>query len=69
MFEDNNLNRPRPAQWTQGSLFPFIEECWSNSVAVVGNCNVVAARHLGLQQVRATADRGVDKPVATRLRG
>jgi hypothetical protein len=44
MFEDNNLHKVRPEQWTQGSLFPFIEECWSNSIAVVGNHNVVAAR-------------------------
>jgi hypothetical protein len=40
----NNLDRPRPDTWDQGSLFPFIEECWSNSVAVVGNKNVAAAR-------------------------
>lgn len=40
----NNLDRPRPEEWVKGSLFPFIEECWSNSVGVVGNNNVIAAR-------------------------
>jgi hypothetical protein len=40
----NNLNRPRPELWSQGSLFPFIEDCWSNSVAVVGNKKVIARR-------------------------
>src|SRR5258705_4542991 len=40
----NNLTRPRPEVWTQGSLFPFIEDCWSNSVAVAGNKNIIARR-------------------------
>ena len=40
----NNLDRPRPDEWEKNSLFPFIEECWSNSVGVVGNNNVSAAR-------------------------
>lgn len=38
----NNLDRPRPLEWQEGSLFPFIEECWSNSVGVVGNQNIIA---------------------------
>lgn len=40
----NNLSRPRPEMWNQGFLFPFIEECWSNSVGVVGNNNIIANR-------------------------
>jgi hypothetical protein len=40
----NNFDRARPDEWRRGDLFPFIEECWSNSLAVVGNNNVVAAR-------------------------
>lgn len=38
-----NLELPRPDAW-QGELFEFIEDCWNNSIAVVGNNNVVAAR-------------------------
>jgi hypothetical protein len=40
----NNLSLPRPEAWRQGALFPFIEECWSNTVGVVGNNNIVASR-------------------------
>ncbi|MGF6432088.1 MULTISPECIES: hypothetical protein [Bradyrhizobium] len=38
-----NLEMPRPDEWT-GDLFEFIEDCWNNSIAVVGNNNVIAAR-------------------------
>jgi len=47
----NNLNRPRPDLWSHGSLFPFIEECWSNSVAVVGNKNVIAQRLTAIDSI------------------
>ncbi len=47
----NNLVRPRPAEWQRGDLFPFIEECWSNSVAIVGNNNVVAARLTAIDSI------------------
>lgn len=40
----SNLDKPRPDEWRRGQLFPFIEECWNNSIAVVGNKNVVAAQ-------------------------
>jgi len=40
----NNLNRPRPELWGLGSLFPFIEDCWSNSIAAVGNKTDIARR-------------------------
>ena len=33
-----------PEAWTKGSLYPFIEQCWSNSIAVVGNKNVIARK-------------------------
>ncbi len=38
-----NLELPRPDAW-QGELFEFIEDCWNNSIAVVGNNNIIAAR-------------------------
>ena len=47
----NNLDRPRPEEWCKGSLFPFIEDCWSNSVAVVGNKNVIASRLAAIDAV------------------
>jgi hypothetical protein len=47
----NNLNRPRPEAWREGSLFPFIEECWSNSVAVVANKNIIANRLSAVDQI------------------
>ena len=47
----NNLKRPRPEVWGQGALFPFIEECWSNSVGVVGNNNVVASRLTAIDSI------------------
>jgi hypothetical protein len=47
----NNLNRPRPEAWCKGSLFSFIEECWSNSVAVVANKNIIANRLSAIDQI------------------
>lgn len=47
----NNLNRPRPDLWARGSLFPFIEDCWGNSVAVVGNKNVIARRLTAIDDI------------------
>lgn len=47
----NNLAQPRPDEWRRGDLFPFIEECWSNSVAIVGNNNVVAARLTAIDEI------------------
>jgi hypothetical protein len=47
----NNLNRPRPDLWERGSLFPFIEDCWGNSVAVVGNKNVIAQRLTAIDEI------------------
>jgi hypothetical protein len=49
----NNLSRPRPSEWTRGDLFPFIEECWSNTVGIVGNKNVVAARLTAIDNIFA----------------
>jgi hypothetical protein len=40
---DNNLSLPRPELWNR-SLFQYIEECWCNSIAVVGNKNIIAQR-------------------------
>jgi hypothetical protein len=47
----NNLARPRPAEWQRGDLYAFIEEAWSNSVGVVGNNNVVAARLTAIDEI------------------
>lgn len=40
----SNLERARPEIWTQSTLFQFIEEAWNNSIAAVGNKNIIAAR-------------------------
>ncbi|MGA2999900.1 hypothetical protein [Bradyrhizobium sp.] len=47
----NNLARARPDEWLRGDLFPFIEECWSNSVALVALNNVVAARLTAIDEI------------------
>lgn len=47
----NNLGRPRPEAWQQSSLFQFIEECWSNSVAVVANKNIIATQLTAIDQI------------------
>ena len=47
----NNLARPRPAEWQRGDLFPFIEEAWSNSIGIVANKNVVAARLTAIDEI------------------
>jgi hypothetical protein len=59
MATGNNLSRPRPAEWTRGDLFPFIEECWSNSVGIVGNKNVVAARLTAVDNIFAEAHQNL----------
>jgi hypothetical protein len=61
--EPNNLNRPRPDEWKRGDLFPFIEECWSNSVAVVARNNVVAARFTAIDVIFAEAQQNL-KPAS-----
>ena len=52
---DDNLKRPRPAAWGQGSLFPFIEDCWGNSIATAGNKNIIASRLHGKQPAGTSA--------------
>jgi hypothetical protein len=47
---NNNLNRPRPDLWDR-SLFQYVEDCWSNSLAVVGNKNVVAQRLAAIDDI------------------
>ncbi|WP_142251908.1 hypothetical protein [Bradyrhizobium sp. UNPF46] len=61
----NNLNRARPDEWHRGDLFPFIEECWSNSLAVVGNKNVVAARLTAIDDIFGEVVRQGLKPTKT----
>jgi hypothetical protein len=39
-----NLERPRPPEWQRSLLFNFIEDCWNNSIATVGNKNVFASQ-------------------------
>jgi hypothetical protein len=63
----NNLARPRPDEWRRGDLFPFIEECWSNSVAVVGNNNVVAARLTAIDDIFFAAHNGLKPANETQL--
>lgn len=48
---DANLERPRPDEWSRGDLFRFIEDCWNNSLAIVGNNNVVAARLTAIDSI------------------
>jgi hypothetical protein len=55
----NNLARPRPDEWRRGDLFSFIEECWSNSVAIVGNNNVVAARLTAIDEIFFAVHHGL----------
>jgi hypothetical protein len=55
----NNLKRTRPDEWQRGFLFPFIEECWSNSVAVVGNNNVIAARLTAIDALFQETHQGI----------
>ena len=43
----------------RGDLFPFIEECWSNSVGIVGNNNVVAARLTAIDEIFFTVHNGL----------
>jgi hypothetical protein len=57
--DDNNLNRPRPTEWTRGELFPFIEECWSNSLAIAANKNVFAARLTAIDNIFAEAQQNL----------
>jgi hypothetical protein len=63
----NNLNRPRPEDWLKGSLFSFIEECWSNSVAVIGNKNVTGARLAAIDAVFDEAHRNLKPSDITQL--
>jgi hypothetical protein len=54
MSEDthvDNLSVPRPEAWTTGFLYTFIEQCWSNSIAVVGNKNVIASRLTAIDNI------------------
>lgn len=53
----NNLNLPRPDAWTQGSLFAFIEDCWSNAVAAVANKNIIAYRLTEIDAIFEEAHR------------
>jgi hypothetical protein len=55
----NNLARPRPDEWCRGDLFPFIEDCWSNSVGIVGNNNVVAARLTAIDEIFLEVHHGL----------
>jgi hypothetical protein len=55
----NNLARPRPDEWQRGDLFPFIEEAWSNSVGIVGNSNVVAARLTAIDEIFFAVHNGL----------
>jgi hypothetical protein len=55
----NNLARRRPDEWRRGDLFPFIEECWSNSVGIVGNNNVVAARLTAIDEIFFAVHHGL----------
>jgi hypothetical protein len=40
----SNLQRQRPEAWVSRPLFTFIEDCWNNSLATVGNKNIAASR-------------------------
>src|SRR5438067_1257209 len=44
MMTESNLDKKRPPRWQEGKLFPFIEDCWNNSLAVVANYNIPAGR-------------------------
>jgi hypothetical protein len=55
----NNLARPRPDEWQRGDLFPFIEDAWSNSVGIVGNNNVVAARLTAIDEIFFAVHNGL----------
>jgi hypothetical protein len=41
---ESNLNQRRPHHWNEGHLFPFIEACWSNSIACFGNKTLFCQR-------------------------
>jgi hypothetical protein len=62
MSEDtyvDNLSVPRPEAWTKGFLYPFIEQCWSNSIAVVGNKNVIGSRLTAIDNIFEHAHQNV----------
>jgi hypothetical protein len=39
-----NLEKQRPDAWRDSQLFSFIEDAWNNSLATVGNKNIIAQR-------------------------
>ncbi|UFW83005.1 hypothetical protein BjapCC829_23760 [Bradyrhizobium barranii] len=43
-MEATNLEKGRPFGWQDSELFCFIEECWNNSLAVVGNKGIACQR-------------------------
>ncbi|MGX1110563.1 MULTISPECIES: hypothetical protein [Bradyrhizobium] len=40
----SNLEQGRPIGWQTSELFSFIEECWNNSLATVGNRGIACQR-------------------------
>jgi hypothetical protein len=40
----SNLERSRPDAWQHGLLFPFIEDCWNNTLATVAKKSLIASR-------------------------
>lgn len=61
------FKRPRPAAWGQGSLFPFIEDCWGNSIATVGNKNIIASRLTAINEIFDEAQKRVKPRKAQEL--
>jgi hypothetical protein len=51
MTDEANLERARPDVWNGRALFSFIEDCWNNSIAAVGNKNLVALRLVKIDEV------------------
>lgn len=61
-----NLEVPRPNEW-KGELFEFIEDCWNNSIAVVGNNNVIAARMSAIDVIFYQVAQGLEPKQAELL--
>ncbi|KGT72882.1 hypothetical protein MA20_47710 [Bradyrhizobium japonicum] len=43
-MDASNLEKGRPIGWQNSELFSFIEECWNNSLAAVGNKGISCQR-------------------------
>lgn len=58
-MEASNLDKGRPVGWQNSELFSFIEECWNNSLAVVGNKGIACQRLTEIDRLFETLQRQI----------